>query len=107
MDKLPHLRELEMGNSLDSRHPPHALLGGIALACALVLTAVPNPAIAGNSNPLRTYSVLLTRVDPKAGPRANFRAEVRAPDTTLAKRTAEAQFPGYRAKHGASLVQRK
>ena len=46
---------------------------------------------------MQTYSVLLTRVDPRAGPKANFRAEVRAPDSQTALRTAEAQFPGYRA----------
>lgn len=53
---------------------------------------------------IHTYSVLLTRVDPKAGPQANFRIEVKAPDDQTAKRTAEAQFPGYKANSGASRV---
>lgn len=52
---------------------------------------------------MHTYSVLLTRNDPKAGPLANFRIEVLAPDNDTAKRTAVAQFPGYRAA-GASRV---
>ncbi len=44
----------------------------------------------------RSYSVLLQRVVPNAGPRANFRITVQAPDAQMAKITAEAQFPGYK-----------
>jgi hypothetical protein len=51
-----------------------------------------------------TYSVLLSRVDPKAGPKASFKVEVKAPDADAAKHTAEARFPGYKAKSGASRV---
>jgi hypothetical protein len=54
---------------------------------------------------MHTYSVLLTRVDPKAGLKANFRVEVKAPDDQTAKRSAEGQFPGYKANSGASRVQ--
>jgi len=53
---------------------------------------------------MHTYSVLLSRVDPKAGPLSNIRVEVRAPDNETAKRTAMAQFPGYKANSGASRV---
>lgn len=53
---------------------------------------------------MHTYSVFLTRVDPKAGPKANFRIEVKAQDDQTAKRSAEAQFPGYKANGAASRV---
>lgn len=85
----------------------NAMMGGLALVSTLVTTVTPLPAVASAASTSRTYSVLLTRVEPKAGPRASFRVEVRAPDAALAKRTAEAQFPGYRAKHGASLKRDK
>jgi hypothetical protein len=75
----------------------------LGLLWAVVLGSTLSPAAASDPSTSRSYSVLLTRVEAKAGPRANFRVEVRAPDAALAKRTAEAQFPGYRAKHGASL----
>lgn len=45
----------------------------------------------------RDYIVTLTRVDPSAGGTAHFHATVRAPDQTTAKRSAEGQYPGYRA----------
>jgi len=46
---------------------------------------------------MRTYSMLLVHVGSSAGPVSNLRIEVRAPDNEMAKRTAAAQFPGYRA----------
>lgn len=52
---------------------------------------------------LHHYTVTLIRQDPKAGQTANFRVEVSAPDQTAAKRSAEAQFPGYHAS-GAARV---
>ena len=48
------------------------------------------------TTPMHLYKVFLIRVDFKAGPSANFQTEVRAPNEQLAKRTAEAQYPGYR-----------
>ncbi len=45
---------------------------------------------------LKTYSALLQRVAPNAGPRANFRITVQAVDSQMAKITAEAQYPGYK-----------
>lgn len=53
---------------------------------------------------MHKYSVLLTRADPKAGPLANLRIEVQAPDNETAKRTAMAQYPGYKANSGASRI---
>ena len=43
-----------------------------------------------------TYKVFLQRVDPKAGPSANFSFQVQAQNAQMAKVTAEAQYPGYR-----------
>lgn len=45
---------------------------------------------------LKTYSALLQRVAPNAGPRANFRITVQATDSQMARITAEAQYPGYK-----------
>lgn len=50
---------------------------------------------------MHTYSVLLSRVDPKAGMQANFSVNVQAPTSDMAKRTAEAQYPGYKC-HGSA-----
>ncbi len=55
---------------------------------------------------IQTYSVTLTRVDPNAGPRANFSTEVRAPDSVSAMRMAEAQFPGYKATTAGAILGR-
>jgi hypothetical protein len=46
-----------------------------------------------------THSQLLPliRTDPKAQPLATIRIRVQAPNYDLAKHTAEAQYPGYRA----------
>jgi hypothetical protein len=41
--------------------------------------------------------VLLICIDPKVGPLATVRIQVEAPNYDLAKHTAEAQYPGYRA----------
>lgn len=46
---------------------------------------------------MHTYSVFLVRVESSAGPLSNLRIEIRAPGNETAKRTAAAQFPGYRA----------
>ena len=43
-----------------------------------------------------TYKVFLQRVDPKAGPSANFSFQVQAQNAQMTKVTAEAQYPGYR-----------
>jgi hypothetical protein len=51
---------------------------------------------------MHRYSVLLTRVQQNAGPLANLRIEVTAPDGETAKRTAQAQYPGYQARSGAT-----
>lgn len=53
---------------------------------------------------MHTYSVLLVRVESSAGPLSNLRIEVRAPDNETAKRTAAAQFPGYRAAVAARVM---
>ena len=53
-----------------------------------------------------TYSVLLSRVDSKAGPKGNLRVEIKAPDDRAAKLTAEAQYPGYKF-HSSSRAQVK
>lgn len=50
------------------------------------------------------YSILVTRADLKAGPKANFCVEVNAPDDQTVKRSAEAQFPRYKANNGAARV---
>lgn len=52
---------------------------------------------------MNTYLVLLSRVDSKAGPKGNLKVEVKAPDPQTAKRTAEAQYPGYKY-HSSSRV---
>lgn len=46
---------------------------------------------------MRTFVVFLSRVDSKAGPKANLSVELQAPDQPMAERTAEAQYPGYKA----------
>lgn len=53
---------------------------------------------------MHTYSVFLVRVDSSAGPLSNLRNEVRAPDYETAKRTANAQFPGYRAASAGRVL---
>lgn len=53
---------------------------------------------------LHRYIVTLIRKDPRAGQSANFKAEVNAPDQTAAKRSAEAQFPGYHASGAARVT---
>lgn len=53
---------------------------------------------------MHTYSVFLVRVESSAGPLSNLRIEVRAPDNETAKRTAAAQFPGYRASSAARVL---
>ena len=53
---------------------------------------------------MHTYTMLLTRVDPKSGLVANFRVEVKAPDLQTAKRSAEAQYPGYPATGSAARL---
>lgn len=45
---------------------------------------------------MKTYSALLQRVTPNAGPRANFAITVQAVSSEMARVTAEAQYPGYK-----------
>lgn len=53
---------------------------------------------------MHTYSIFLVRVDSNAGPLSNFHIDVRAPDDEIAKRTAAAQFPGYRAASASRVL---
>ena len=53
---------------------------------------------------MHTYTMLVTRVDTKAGLVANLRVEVKAPDPQSAKRSADAQNPGYKAMGSAARV---
>lgn len=61
----------------------------------LIVLCIASTAWAGQ--PMHEYSVLLNRVDPRAGPSATLRVTVQAPDSTTAKRMAEAKAPGYKA----------
>jgi hypothetical protein len=53
---------------------------------------------------MHTYSVFLVRVESNVGPLSNLRIEVRAPDNEAAKRTAAAQFPGYRSTSASRVI---
>jgi len=53
---------------------------------------------------MHTYTVLLQRQNPSAGPLANFRIEVQAANSQMARVTAEAQYPGYRCANSPSRV---
>ena len=53
---------------------------------------------------IHTYSVFLVRVEANASPLSNLRIEIRAPDNETAKRTAAAQFPGYRASSASRVL---
>lgn len=51
-----------------------------------------------------TYRVKLIRTDPKAGNKADMTVEVKATNGEMAKKTAEGQWPGYRAAAAGSRV---
>jgi hypothetical protein len=55
-----------------------------------------------NSN--HSYSVLLTRTDPKAGTTATLRVEVESPNAATAKKLAEAKAPGYSARFAPNQI---
>jgi hypothetical protein len=54
-----------------------------------------------------TYSVLLQRIDAKAGTKATLRVEVESPDAATAKKLAEAKVPGYSACFTPTRIQEK
>ncbi|CAN7308754.1 hypothetical protein LJR232_001528 [Aquipseudomonas alcaligenes] len=45
---------------------------------------------------MHSYSAFLQRVQPGAGPRANFSLIVQPVSSDMARITAEAQYPGYK-----------
>ena len=45
---------------------------------------------------MKTYSAFLHRIDPSAGQKANFTITVQAVISEMARKTAEAQYPGYK-----------
>lgn len=45
---------------------------------------------------MKTYRVYMNRVEPGAGPQANFNSQVQAKDPQTARIVAEGQFRGYR-----------
>lgn len=53
---------------------------------------------------MKTYSAFLQRVNPNAGPRANFTLTVQAVSSEMARVTAEAQYPGYKCANAPVQV---
>jgi len=45
---------------------------------------------------MKTYSAFLQRVNPNAGQKANFTITVQAVTSEMARKTVEAQYPGYK-----------
>ena len=49
---------------------------------------------------MKTYKAFMQRVQSNAGERANFTITVQAVSSDMARRTAEAQYPGYKCANG-------
>ncbi|MBH3432653.1 MULTISPECIES: hypothetical protein [Pseudomonas] len=45
---------------------------------------------------MKTYSAFLQRIEHSAGQKANFTVRVQALTSEMARKTAEAQYPGYK-----------
>jgi hypothetical protein len=53
---------------------------------------------------MKTYKAFLQRVTHGAGEKANFTITVQAASSEMARRTAEAQYPGYKCVNGPVQV---
>lgn len=53
---------------------------------------------------MKTYSALMQRVVATAGPQVNFNITVQAITSSMAKITAEAQYPGYKCPNAPTQV---